>query len=112
MMTGNGIYRMSSSSADNWRKRADCQGKDLGLFFDQYATDTATADDVDDLCFGCPVQRECLEMGINTAGTGVHGGVYLILGQYSKAKNAHKTAQKSKELNDQIAQIKGILEDE
>lgn len=97
-----------SGSSPNWRDDADCRGKDLRLFFEAYETDSEIAQDVDDLCRGCPVRDECLKMGIETAGTGVHGGAYLILGQLSRAKNAHKPAEEITYLQQQIDKLRGI----
>lgn len=67
---------------------------DRSLFFEQYETSISTAKDVDSLCGGCPVQYECLNLGIATAGTGVFGGVYIMLGQMSKARNSHKSEER------------------
>lgn len=82
---------MEFDSSDNWQSNADCLGKDLGLFFESYETSSEVAKDVDELCAGCPVQMKCLRMGVLTAGTGVHGGIYLALGKVSKARNSHKS---------------------
>jgi hypothetical protein len=102
----------SNSSVNNWRENADCRGKDIKLFFEGYETDEQIAKDIDALCFGCPVQQQCLKMGLATSGTGVHGGVYLSLGQLAKAKNAHKLAERIQELNDEIQDLRDELNDE
>ena len=108
---GSGNYMVSNSNRSNaWRDKAACRNEHWDWFFEGY--ENANEEDlkfVDDLCLGCPVQHECLLMGVATGGTGVHGGAYLSLGQLSKTRNAHRTAEKIKELNDQISLIKKQL---
>lgn len=87
--------------------RADCRGKDLDLFFEKYETNKEVAKEVDDLCGNCPVRRQCFEMGVKTAGTGVHGGFYLALGHVSRARNTHKDQEEVSKGIELVNLIKG-----
>lgn len=82
---------------------------DLNLFFEKYETDSETAIETDRLCGRCPVQLSCLKMGVETSGTGVHGGVYLSLGQVSKARNSHKSEANVEQLVKLVKSIKEQL---
>jgi hypothetical protein len=91
--------------------RADCHPKGdtpegLNLFFDSYLSDKEVAEDIDELCFGCPVRKQCLTMGVTTGGTGVHGGAYLMIGKWSKTKNSHKLPYVANKLQKEIAEIR------
>lgn len=89
-----------------WQTRADCKGDPLENYFEKYETDRDIAEETDDKCFACPVRQECLKMGVNTAGTGVFGGVFLVLGKYSKTKNSHKMAYISRKLEQEVKDAK------
>ena len=103
-----GISETFDSRSNEWYRESDCRGKELNLFFELYESDDDVAQDVDELCAGCPVRMHCLAMGINTAGTGVHGGVYLNQGRYSK-KNDHKDEDVQEYERALIKKIKGLL---
>ena len=45
-------------------------------------------------------------MGVNTAGTGVFGGVFLVLGKYSKTKNSHKMPYIARKLEQEVKDAK------
>ncbi|QLF83431.1 WhiB family transcription factor [Rhodococcus phage NiceHouse] len=99
---------MELSSSDNWQEQADCRGKDTSLFFEQYESDSQVAKEIDSLCSGCPVQFKCLKMGVDTAGTGVHGGTYLNLGQVSKARNSHKPDDQVEQLVQLVKRLRAM----
>jgi hypothetical protein len=90
----------------NWQEDASCAGQPLENFFEKYETDPETAQDIDDQCLDCPVRQHCLAMGVNTAGTGVFGGVFLVLGKYSRTKNSHKMPYIARKLEQEVKNLK------
>jgi len=70
------------------------------LFFDDYESDAVTAMNTDQMCFHCPVARQCLEDGEDSGSWGVHGGVYLVYGKIDIQRNSHKSADDWKELSE------------
>lgn len=64
---------------------------ELDPFFDAYESDKIVAEQVDLMCVGCPVIKQCFKYGVNTKSVGVFGGVYLNLGKVDKKHNSHKT---------------------
>lgn len=89
-----------------WQTEAECQGDPLENYFEKYETDRDIAEETDDKCLGCPVREQCLKMGVNTAGTGVFGGVFLVLGKYSKTKNSHKMPYIARKLEQEVKDAK------
>ena len=82
-----------------WQDIAACNGTDNhNLFFDSYESDPVVAANVDQLCFHCPVAKQCLEDGIKHGDWGVHGGVYLVYGKIDKQRNSHKIPEDWEEL--------------
>lgn len=82
-------------------ENANCSGMPLDYFFDLYEYDLGIANQVDETCWTCPVQQECLNFGIKTyfgknqiKGTGVFGGIYIELGKFSRELNSHKSRQR------------------
>lgn len=100
---------MASSDKD-WAARADCLDEPWALFFEGYETDPQTAQDVDALCSTCPVKRQCLQSALDsnltTSSSGVFGGVYLMLGKYSKTRNSHKTEATMRREQQLVEQIR------
>lgn len=97
----------------NWRHLAACSnmvmiihknnntGKrtsDLDPFFDNYESDPIVAEQTDQMCLFCPVNKQCLQDGISNKDPGVWGGIYLDNGKTHKKFNAHKTAETWKRL--------------
>lgn len=74
-----------------WSKGALCLGMPTNLFFDDYEEDSKIAKHVDSFCMSCPLQRECLSVGVGRRESGVWGGIYLQEGQIHEDCNAHKT---------------------
>lgn len=68
------------------------------LFFDEYESDDVTARNTDQMCFHCPVAKQCLEDGMTMGSWGVHGGIYLVYGRIDHVRNLHKTEDDWKEL--------------
>jgi Transcription factor WhiB len=92
-----------------WQDLASCNGiENPDIFFDDYESDEVTAINTDQMCFHCPVAKQCLEDGQINGSWGVHGGVYLVYGRIDGQRNSHKTAEDWKEL----AQIHGLDFDE
>ena len=68
------------------------------LFFDEYESDEVTAINTDQMCFHCPVAKQCLEDGMAMGSWGVHGGIYLVYGKIDNVRNLHKGDDDWKEL--------------
>lgn len=81
-----------------WAKGSKCIGLPTDLFFDTYELSSKTAGHVDQLCMSCPLQRECLSVGVARKEWGVWGGIYLEDGEISEEFNMHKTQEHWKEL--------------
>lgn len=93
-------------SMPRWRKQAECLNLDVDLFFDEYEDDPETAKFVDSVCAACPVKLECLKYATETNASGVHGGMYLMLGEYSRSRNTHKTKKRMREETEILEHIK------
>lgn len=78
-------------SREKWKENAKCLKFDTNLFFDSYEEDPDLRADVDEMCFGCPVARQCFAIGVSQKAWGVWGGIYLEDGEISKEFNRHKT---------------------
>ena len=76
-----------------WQDLAVCKGQDIALFHEKYESSPRIAKIVDDMCLSCPVQRQCLQTGIENNEWGVWGGVFLSNGKMDAAKNSHKTPE-------------------
>lgn len=81
-----------------WHDLASCQRFSFNLFFEDYESNKTIANQIDDLCSHCPVQKECFNTGIAGKETGVWGGFYLINGEVDKSKNSHKSQDKAKSM--------------
>lgn len=73
-----------------WTENGKCLNMDTNLFFDKYEEDVDLRNAVDNLCKGCPVQRECVASAVTRQEWGVWGGVYFEKGKISKEFNDHK----------------------
>lgn len=93
-------------SMPEWRKEANCLNFELELFFEDYEDDPETAKFVDSICDDCPVKQQCLEYAVGMNASGVHGGMYLMLGEYSRSRNTHKTKKKMREETEYLATYK------
>lgn len=76
-----------------WQDLAQCDGKDTELFFDKYESSPRVARAIDEMCLSCPVQKVCLQEGVENGDTGVWGGVYLVNGRMDESKNSHKSKE-------------------
>lgn len=74
-----------------WWDLSSCQNMELKDFYERYEEDEVHAKNLDQVCFHCPVQRECLREGIENKEWGVWGGLYLVNGVVDKNRNAHKS---------------------
>lgn len=88
-MTEHGRFRLNMS----WVSEALCAGVDTEFYFDSYENDIDIANEVDRMCLGCPVIKECFEYGVSTESWGVWGGIFLIDGKVDNARNAHKSSE-------------------
>lgn len=76
-----------------WQDLALCHSVPTNMFFGEYESDEQVATTIDDMCLSCPVMKQCLTAGIENSEWGCWGGVYLVLGKRSEARNAHKTPE-------------------
>lgn len=81
-----------------WHDLASCQRFPFNLFFEDYESNKIIANQVDDICGHCPVQKECFFAGKNGKENGVWGGFYLINGEVDRLKNNHKNEEKTKKM--------------
>jgi hypothetical protein len=90
---------MTTRQDIKWQDLASCNGiENTNLFYDDYESDVVIAMNTDEICFHCPVAKQCLEYGEETLGWGVHGGAYLVYGKIDKQRNSHKNTEDWKEL--------------
>lgn len=62
------------------------------IFFEKYERDKTIARQADQMCFACPVMKQCAQYAMETKQRGVWGGVYWNgAGEPDKEMNAHKT---------------------
>jgi hypothetical protein len=59
---------------DDWRARARCRDLGTDLFFPE-ATQDGAIKAAQAWCRRCPVDLECAEFGLSTAGFGIWGGI-------------------------------------
>jgi len=78
---------------DEWKDEAPCKdsGYAINDFFDNYEEDIELRQDIDALCFSCPLARHCFAVGVSQKGYGVWGGVYIENGKPSREFNRHRT---------------------
>lgn len=74
-----------------WQQLASCRGLDTNIFFEGYESDSIIANEIDKMCSGCPVLKECYEYGSSNKLFGVFGAFYLSNGQVDKKRNEHKS---------------------
>jgi WhiB family redox-sensing transcriptional regulator len=74
----------------DWPDFALCKGMDTNLWYDEYEADEAVAKTVDQMCFSCPVMKQCLMYAVENSEWGVWGGCYLVAGKPEPNKNSHK----------------------
>lgn len=96
--------------ATRWQHLGLCNGADVRLFFESYEEDSVIAEQVDQICDGCPVQRVCLASGTSRNETGVWGGVYLVDGRPSPEFNRHKVSSPSRARIELVRIVKSIME--
>lgn len=85
-----------------WYHLAVCKEMNLNWFYEDYEADPVFAQNMDDICFSCPVRAQCLREGIEENEHGLWGGVYLTRGRMDPDKNAHKTEEVWKRIKDAI----------
>lgn len=89
-----------------WFREAACIGEDIEIFFDLYETDPDQAKETDRICASCPVRMTCLVEAIENDATGVFGGAYLSMGNFSKQRNKHKSKTSSQGIQKEIEAVK------
>lgn len=91
---------MKTKDEIKWQDYGSCNGiDDKELFYDLYESDAVVAMNTDQICFHCPVAKQCLEAGLEGGREwGVWGGVYLVYGKIDTQRNSHKNAEDWKEL--------------
>jgi hypothetical protein len=98
MEPGGFLISMSVKEEVKWQDYASCNGIDeTNIFFDGYESDVFVAMGVDQLCYHCPVAKQCLEAGLSGE-WGVWGGVYLVYGKIDTQRNSHKNDKDWEEL--------------
>lgn len=50
----------------NWRELALCRGSDVNFFFPEVGVSMHHTAEIRRLCSTCPVQRDCLELGLES----------------------------------------------
>ena len=83
---------MSGSLDLSWQKDSACGqqvNEDFRDFF--FSSEPAEKYQAKNLCFSCPVRKECFSVGISGKEWGVWGGVYLENGEISKEFSSHKS---------------------
>ena len=75
----------------DWKNQGDCRGMDTELFFDKYEEDPELRPEIDEICAGCPVMKQCFAVGISNKGWGVWGGIYIENGKISREFGNHRT---------------------
>lgn len=73
-----------------WYHLSLCRGMRTNLFYDDYESSEELAKTVDGICDACPVKMICRQEGYEKKEYGVWGGVFLINGKPTKARNEHK----------------------
>ena len=86
-----------------WQHLALCNGQDIWRFHEGYESNPRIAKQTDEMCLSCPVQKQCLQAGIENGEWGCWGGVYLTNGRMDDARNAHKTQDIWQEIREGIA---------
>jgi hypothetical protein len=85
-----------------WYHLAACKGMTTNSkydwFYDLYETDKIVSQQVDQICLGCPVIKQCYAEGVTGKEKGVWGGIYMDLGRPDKQHNSHKSPEIWKEL--------------
>lgn len=76
-----------------WQDEALCNGVSTDQYFDKYEENIELAIQVDRMCLGCPVMKECFNFGVSTESWGVWGGVYIVDGKIDSSRNSHKTQE-------------------
>lgn len=74
-----------------WKEKASCFEYDTNLFFDKYEEEVDLRLAIDNLCYSCPVKKQCFAVGVSQKEWGVWGGVYIENGNISKEFNSHKS---------------------
>ena len=72
-------------------------------FYDNYESSPRFAKQIDEMCLSCPVQKICLQSGMDNKEFGVWGGVFLVWGKPSKDRNKHKTIEVWNEIKHAIS---------
>lgn len=89
---GSGKY-MAAEVGDNfaWMRDGSCVGMNPEWFSSEYEKYPKQRPHIDEICYHCPVQRECLAKGSDNE-YGLWGGVFWDgTGKPDKDKNKHKT---------------------
>lgn len=105
--TSDALKRLGVEDDDfYWQKLALCndgeQSLQTNLFYDDYEESEAVAKMVDEICLSCPVMAICLKEGLANSEWGVWGGVYLVRGKQSPARNQHKTKKVWDRIKDRL----------
>lgn len=87
-----GWHRLRLSS-DYWDEKAQCaRRRDLPWAGD-YAPPAGQLAEMEAICVGCPVQRECASSGLDGANGGFYAGIWLPWPtEYRKAKEERRVA--------------------
>jgi hypothetical protein len=76
---------------NEWKESGNCKDYDTNLFFDKYEEDVDLRPAIDNLCFSCPMVRQCFAVGVSQKEWGVWGGIYLENGKISREFNKHRS---------------------
>lgn len=78
---------------NEWKDNAACHGLEVNLFFDTYEENIESRSEIDSLCGGCPMAKQCFAVGVSQKEWGVWGGVYIENGKISREFNRHRTKE-------------------
>jgi hypothetical protein len=87
----------------SWHQLAFCKGMELNLFYEIYEDDVEIAKAMDDVCLSCPVMKECLMDAYDNKDSGLRGAIYLNNGKPDKMRNAHKTEETWKKIQEKLS---------
>lgn len=91
----------------SWYKKAACAGKDTEMFFDEKYLNNYR--EVESICSGCPVRRQCFTRGVVNKESGAWAGIYLNEGQIDLDMNKHRPPESWNSLLTALTHIRRVV---